>query len=84
MNECYTCKHRRDIPGDCHSACIHPKVEPWQEGFKFISGVPTVLNIKGSPHGIRSGWFMWPINFDPVWLENCDGYESTSPKVPLT
>jgi hypothetical protein len=20
------------------------------------------------------GWFVWPLNFDPVWLENCDGF----------
>jgi hypothetical protein len=41
---------------------------------KFISaGVK--LNIQGDPHGIRSGWFMWPANFDPVWLINCDGFE---------
>jgi hypothetical protein len=35
------------------------------------------LAIKGNDHGIRSGWFMWPVNFDPVWLENCNGF---SPK----
>ena len=31
--------------------------------------------VVGNDHGIRSGWFMWPINFDPVWLEECDGYK---------
>ena len=31
--------------------------------------------VKGSPHGIKSGWFLWPFNFDPVWLENCDGFK---------
>lgn len=30
--------------------------------------------VKGNPHGIRSGWFLWPLNFDPVWLESCDGF----------
>jgi len=34
------------------------------------------LNIKGNPHGIRNGWFNWPWNFDPTWLERCDGYTS--------
>jgi len=33
------------------------------------------LNIRGNPHGIKRGWFSWPYNFDPVWLENCDGFE---------
>ena len=32
--------------------------------------------VKGDPHGIKSGWFMWPFNFDPTWLEECDGFES--------
>lgn len=26
------------------------------------------------PNGIKNGWFFWPLNFDPVWLENCDGF----------
>ena len=30
--------------------------------------------VNGHPHGIRSGWFMWPINFDPTWLVSCDGF----------
>jgi len=30
--------------------------------------------VSGNPHGIRSGWFMWPLNFDPTWLESCDGF----------
>jgi hypothetical protein len=30
--------------------------------------------VTGNIHGIRSGWFMWPMNFDPVWLESCDGF----------
>jgi len=33
--------------------------------------------VSGVPHGVRSGWFMWPFNFDPVWLVSCDGF---SPK----
>jgi hypothetical protein len=34
------------------------------------------LNIKANAIGVRGGWFMWPVNFDPVWLENCDGFEA--------
>ena len=33
------------------------------------------LNVTGSPHGVRHGWFNWPWNFDPIWLEQCDGFE---------
>jgi hypothetical protein len=35
--------------------------------------------VTASKHGVRRGWFMWPINFDPVWLVTCDGF-STNPK----
>jgi len=34
------------------------------------------LNVTGNPLGIRRGWFNWPFNFDPVWLESCDGLEA--------
>lgn len=30
--------------------------------------------VTADAHGVRSGWFMWPLNFDPVWLESCDGF----------
>lgn len=25
-------------------------------------------------HGYDSGWFNWPVNFDPAWLLTCDGF----------
>jgi len=31
-------------------------------------------NVTGNKCGIEKGWFMWPLNFDPVWLEECDGF----------
>ncbi len=33
-----------------------------------------MLHIRANDHGIRNGWFVWPVNFDPVWLEHCDGF----------
>lgn len=32
------------------------------------------LNIKAELHGIKNGWFFWPVNFDPVWLISCNGF----------
>jgi hypothetical protein len=32
-------------------------------------------HIKGNNYGIRNGWFIWPYNYDPVWLESCDGFK---------
>jgi hypothetical protein len=36
-------------------------------------------NVSGNPMGISKGWFLWPLNFDPIWLESCDGF-SDDPK----
>jgi len=88
--DCYTCKHRRGIPGDCHSCCKHPSLGDVPDNaliglMGILAGAGRVpgfqvnskeLNIKGNPHGIRNGWFNFPVNFDPTWLENCDGYEN--------
>lgn len=32
-------------------------------------------HVKGSEHGRRNGWFIWPWNYDPIWLESCDGFK---------
>lgn len=31
--------------------------------------------VSAMEHGIRSGWFLWPFDFDPVWLVSCDGFQ---------
>jgi len=88
---CYECLYRRNLSGDVHSTCAHPKAKtgsgPADEVFAIFARVgrmpPVVnsdgvkaLNILGSPSGIRHGWFNWPYNFDPVWLESCDGFKA--------
>ena len=81
---CYDCIYRGTIPGDAHSRCNHPKVKQDDNvlgalvemlGGKNIESAKK-LNIKGNPIGIRSGWFMWPANYDPTWLVNCDGFKA--------
>ena len=79
---CYECKYRGSIPGDAHSCCNHPKVKQDSNPFGALVDMlrgksmqaAKELNIKGNSIGIRGGWFMWPANFDPTWLENCDGF----------
>lgn len=76
---CYTCKHRRELVGDCHSSCVHPGSSPIAL-LLFAAGQTEMetkrIHVRGNAHGVRSGWFMWPMNFDPVWLEICTGWES--------
>lgn len=83
---CWECEYQRDVPGSAHIACAHPSVGErpgWEKvmaTFASVGRAPPVvgstpeLSIRGSPHGIAHGWFNWPHNFDPVWLENCDGF----------
>ncbi len=59
--DCYKCEFQGEVAGSCHSSCHH-------------SAAAQELNIKGHEIGVRKGWFMWPANFDPVWLINCDGF----------
>lgn len=80
---CYECIYRRAIPGDAHSRCVHPSLSKGDGDFMsslvaMLTGenneAVKLLNIIGDKHGIRSGWFLWPANFDPTWLNNCDGF----------
>lgn len=77
---CYECEHRRELIGDAHSSCVHPSASPMallvfsagQTEFRTLS-----LHVRGNTHGVRSGWFLWPLNFDPVWLEICSGFQKS-------
>ena len=57
---CYTCVHKREVPGNAHIRCANPD-----------SGMT------GDEHGIKKGWFFYPMLFDPVWMtKECSNYES--------
>lgn len=76
MGKCYTCKYRGRVPGDAHSRCDYPGNKSGLLDMFMPENKEQArkLNIRANPHGVRMGWFMWPCNFDPRWLENCDGY----------
>ena len=88
--DCYKCKWRKDCVGSAHSQCIHPKNEAVinESVLKMVmflthfKGASMILKggvkVRGNQHGINNGWFMYPFNFDPVWLEECDGFEPIS------
>ena len=63
MLPCHGCAYRENVPGDAHSRCVF--------AWPSRASMP-----KGHPHGIRNGWYLFPFNYDPVWLENCDGFEA--------
>lgn len=87
---CYNCQWRQEVPGSVHSSCQHPKSGVDNSGGNAMAMLASIgrfgpainldeaiaLNVQASPHGIMSGWFNWPYNFDPVWLEQCNGFET--------
>ena len=84
---CYKCKYRGEVPGSAHSCCKHPKVKvevPPLIGLAMaLSGghappLKTKLKVKGKEQGIRGGWFNHPLNFDSVWLEECNGFKKSA------
>ena len=91
---CYECQYKGNNPGDAHIRCLHPlnkttTDDPLANVLGILGGVgrgdvfaiyPEALNIKANPHGIKNGWFNYPINFDPCWLENCDGFKPKEKK----
>jgi hypothetical protein len=74
---CYECKHRCNTMGSHHSECKHP-----DSFFLMVASMiePRSSKVKGNPHGIANGWFYWPLNFDPVWLESCELFEKIPDK----
>jgi hypothetical protein len=75
--DCYKCRYRADLPGDAHSRCLYPGTKTGM--FDFFAPENLVLgrklDIQADSYGVKMGWFLWPVNFDPVWLRNCNGFE---------
>lgn len=76
LGMCYKCKYRGDVPGVAHSCCHYPgndtNLFSMFESANFLQAAK--LDIRAEKHGVMSGWFMWPVNFDPIWLRSCNGF----------
>jgi len=60
---------------NCYN-CVHRRQLAWDSHSKCNN---VEAKVRGSRHGIDKGWFLWPVNFDPVWVQACDGF-SDNPK----
>ena len=61
---------KKEKPPDCYK-CSHRRELP---GSCHSRCNNHKAKVSGNITGIRCGWFMWPLNFDPTWLEICDGF----------
>lgn len=77
-NDCYKCPHRREVPGSVHSSChiLKPQLRTAIALMAMCGQMPTITNEKTgedllilNPTGVKEGWYNWPIDFDPVWVE---------------
>lgn len=58
---------------ECYS-CIHMATIP---GDAHIQCTNPDENMEGHKHGIKSGWFNYPFNFDPTWkLKWCSNHRT--------
>ena len=73
---CYSCKHREDLTYSAHSLCtgLCEKKDCFVAYMLFEAGALGTV-VKAHDHGVKMGWFNWPIDFDPIWLEECKLYE---------
>ena len=56
-SNCYTCQFRAGAFGSAHSRCVFR----WHDQKEFEAP-------KGDLYGIASGWWYFPLNYDPVWM----------------
>lgn len=54
--------------------CKHKRTVPGDAHIKCVKPDPKMT---GNQHGIKNGWFYYPLLFDPIWrTKECDNYES--------
>jgi hypothetical protein len=88
---CYSCKHRGEVTGSSHSCCnalpnkagqlvLLANLSDCVSNPSFISLSDNEGNkipvMEVDTHGIKKGWFIYPINFDPCWLKYCLMYDN--------
>lgn len=60
------------VQNGCRS-CKHRENVP---GNAHIQCRKPDVQMTGSPHGIRNGWFLYPLLFDPTWMTStCRNFE---------
>lgn len=65
MLKCKDCAHKVNVPGTHHVSC--------NKATAVVDGV--------SDHGVKNGWFSFPLNYDPIWAEKCHGFLDNSKKI---
>ncbi len=82
--DCYKCKFKSNIPGNCHISCT--KTNP-QTSMLFtmlsFADIPAFQEALTKHYGfhvdqqpIQQGWFQFPLNYSSNWIQgNCLHFE---------
>ncbi len=75
---CSTCAYMKRIPGDCHIKCDYPLMNKETSSILSLASIanPIAFNqevermfgFTASEHGLLAGYFCFPDNFDPTWM----------------
>jgi hypothetical protein len=65
---CYNCQHKQDINWSAHISCRFC----WQNK-KYVT-FP-----QGTEYGKSNGWYDFPYDFDPAWMEETCQYHKPKP-----
>lgn len=64
---------KQKMMDECYK-CKHRRSVPGNAHIKCVTPDP---DMTGNPHGIRNGWFIYPLLFDPVWKTKlCCNFET--------
>jgi hypothetical protein len=75
--KCYECIHRLDADFSAQSKCNHPSLGG-NNRILFchpLSRALCAITVVTNLHGVSHGWCEWPVDFDPVWIVSCTGFE---------
>lgn len=65
---------------NCYNCINHIKTP----GNSHIRCLKPDMEMTGDRHGIKNGWFYYPLLFDPVWAtKKCSNFESSSGAVSV-
>lgn len=75
---CSTCDYMKRIPGDCHIKCDYPLMDQKTSSILSLASIanPMAFNqetqrmfgFTAVEHGLLAGYFCFPDNFDPTWM----------------
>ena len=79
---CIGCRFQRRLDHHHHCKCKHPSIRGTLVSFVVLREIIAHgeserqgIKVIGDSNGIKSGWFNFPVNFDPIWLLSCTGRE---------